>query len=92
MAESYEKNGIIYFKTPYKVSCTEWVMSHLDCDSLVTAESLELEDDDIVYVRCYARSKEYNRRLRFEVLLKELRDEDLRVLGNFSSEEVNCID
>lgn len=92
MTEFYEKNGIIYFRTPYKVSCTEWVMSHLDCDSLVTAESMDVEDDDIVYVRCYAKSKEYNKQLRFEVLVKELRGEKLRVLGNFSSEEVNCID
>lgn len=93
MPEVYEKNGVIYFKVPYKTSGSEWVLSHLDCDSLVTQESFnENQDEDLVYIRCYAKSEEYNDRLRFYVRTIELKDENLGILSAFSSLEVNSID
>lgn len=93
MPETYERDGVIYFLAPYKTSSSEWVLSHLDCDSLVTRESFEEnQDEDIVYIRCYAKSEEYNDRLRFYVRTVELKEENLGVLCAFSSLEVNCVD
>ena len=36
--------------------------------------------DEWIYVRCYARSREYNNRLYSDVYLSELKNEGLRVL------------
>lgn len=93
MPETYEKEGIIYFKEPYKTSGSEWVLSHLDCDSLITQTSFdESQDEDVAYIRCYAKNEAYNDRLRSYVRPIELKEENLGVLCAFSSLEVNCID
>ena len=82
MPEMREKNGIIYFDKPYKTTLVSWVLEHELCDSLV----LDKEEliyggcDEWIYVRCYARSREYNDRLYSDVYLSELKNEGLRVL------------
>ena len=32
MPQTYEKDGIIYFKEPYEVDYADWIFEHLDCD------------------------------------------------------------
>ena len=69
MPEMREKNGIIYFDKPYKTTLVSWVLEHELCDSLVLDKE-ELIDggcDEWIYVRCYARSREYNNRLYSDV-------------------------
>lgn len=49
--------------------------------------------DEWIYVRCYARSREYNNRLYSDVYLSELKNEGLRVLyGSGCQQEVAYID
>ena len=79
MPETYEKDGVIYFREPYRVDATDWVCSCLDCDSIVD----EIDDDsDTMLV--YAYSKDYNK-------LKCIKGDHL-IIGSFSSREVNGID
>jgi len=59
------------------------------CDSLVLDKE-ELIDDgygEWIYVRCYARSKEYNNRLYSDVYLSEFKNEGLRVLYGSGCQE-----
>ena len=35
MNDKYEKDGIIYFKTPFEVDYSDWLAKHLDCDSII---------------------------------------------------------
>lgn len=39
MVETYEKEGVIYFKEPYRTNMTEWTQEHLDFDALVKSEA-----------------------------------------------------
>ena len=85
MEKSYEKNGLIYFEKPFEVDYVDWIPKHLDCDSIITKESL---DPDRITVICYASREEFN------ILLKKIRDEvypDCDLLRGMGSEEVNCI-
>ena len=78
MPETYEKDGVIYFKEPYSTNMTEWTEEHLDFDALISSVDF---DKDIVVVVAY--SKDYQK-------LKEIRG-DYRILGGLSTKEVKCI-
>lgn len=79
MPETYEKDGIIYFKEPYKANMTEWVGTYLDCDALV--DNIDYDSDTVLV---YAYSKDYER-------IKRIKGKH-QILGSLSSQEVNCID
>ena len=85
MEERYEKDGIVYFKKPYKVKRSDWIGKHLDCDSIVDRDSI---NDKYILVICYASSEEFN------IELKRLRDKKYPnhlLLVGISSDEINCI-
>lgn len=86
MNNKYEKDGIIYFKTPFRVKYTDWIYSHLDCDSIITEKS---SHSSMVEIICYASNEEYNIAL-FNLRNKEYPNEV--ILQGVSSMEVNCID
>ena len=95
MPKTHEKNGIIYFDIPFKTTLVSWVLEHELCDSLVLDREELIDDgcDEWIYVRCYARSREYNNRLYSDVFLSELKNEGLRVLyGSGCQQEVAYID
>lgn len=79
MPETYERDGVIFFKEPYKASMTEWVGTYLDCDAIV--DNIDY-DRDTIFV--YAYSKDYEK-------IRNLKGER-QILGSLSSQEVNCID
>ena len=78
MPETYEKDGVIYFKEPYRTNMTEWTEEHLDFDTLISSVDF---DRDIVVVVAY--SKDYHK-------LKEIRGH-YRILGGLSTKEVKGI-
>ena len=63
MQNSKVLNGIVFFETPYEVNWVKFGYEHLDCDSIITKESL-LRGEAEVEVICYSSSKEYNDKLR----------------------------
>lgn len=81
MPETYEKNGIIYFKEPYGADALQWAFSHRDCDSLVLLKSDFDEGTgcgEAIHVVCYASRPEFNDRM--ESLLETLEyPEPLRI-------------
>lgn len=79
MPETYEKDGVIYFKEPYKTNMTEWTEEHLDFDALISSIDF---DRDIAVVVAYSKDSKK---------LKEIRG-NYRILGGLSTREVNCID
>lgn len=79
MPETYEKDGIIYFREPYKANMTEWTVEHLDCDALV--DNIDYDNDTVLV---YAYSKDYEK-------IKRVKGK-YQILGSLSSQEVNCID
>lgn len=79
MPETYEKDGIIYFKEPCKVNMTKWTEEHLDFDTLVS--SVDFENDTAVVI---AYSKELSK-------LRKIKG-SYQILGGLSTKEVNCID
>lgn len=86
MPETYEKNGIIYFKVPYKINFNQWLKSNLDCDSVVKSQRRYSPVGEIV---CYAKDKNYNIRLQEEYAGM---DSDVyALLRCMSTEEVNSI-
>lgn len=79
MPETYERDGVVYFREPYKASMTEWVCSYLDCDALV--DHIDYDSDTMLV---YAYSKDFEK-------IKEVRG-TYQILGSLSSQEVNSID
>ncbi|MDE6622678.1 MAG: hypothetical protein K2K74_19740 [Lachnospiraceae bacterium] len=79
MPETYEKDGVVYFREPYKVSMTEWVCTYLDCDALV--DHIDYDSDTVLV---YAYSKDLEK-------IKAVRG-TYQILGSLSSQEVNSID
>ena len=85
MPETYEKDGVIYFKEPYRTNMTEWLESHIDCDVLAT----DLDFNNcILSVIAYPSSSENNGKL---IKLKSA-FKNARVLQGMLLEEVDCID
>lgn len=85
MAETYEKDGIIYFKEPYRVNMTEWLENHLDCDVLASEVDF---NNCILSVIAYPSSCENNEKLA----KVKTAFENSRLLQGMLSEEVDCID
>lgn len=87
MAETYEKDGIIYFKEPYRVDFWDWIDEHIGIDTLFIKNLVELKND-IIYVVAYAKSKFYNAKLS-EINKSR---EDTTLVRGISEEEVCSID
>ena len=85
MPETYEKDGVIYFKEPYRTNMTEWLESHIDCDVLATDVDF---NNCILSVIAYPSCSENNGKL---IKLKSA-FKNARVLQGMLSEEVDCID
>lgn len=62
MPETYEKDNIIYFKEPFEVDYSDWIFKHLDCDCIITEESLH---SDIICILCFAKDASANSYLRY---------------------------
>ncbi|MDE7267323.1 MAG: hypothetical protein K2N89_07660 [Lachnospiraceae bacterium] len=75
MLETYEKDGIIYFKEPYSTNMTEWTEGHLDFDTLISSVDF---DKDIAVVVAYSKDTEK---------LKKIRG-NYQILGGLSTKEV----
>ena len=86
MPETYEKNGVIYFREPYKINFTQWLESHLDCDSVVKSQ---MQYSPMGEVICYAKDKKYNVRLQEE--FAEMDSNLYALLRCLSTEEINSI-
>lgn len=87
MSETYEKEGIIYFKEPFKTDFWEWIDEHVGIDTLFVKNPVELEKD-IIYVLAYAKDKSYN------VKLSEINKsrQDTTLVRGIPEEEVHAID
>ena len=81
-----EKNGIIYFAQPFRIDFMEWLYTHLDCDSIIEKQTTY---SNLISVLCFAKSKEFNTRLR-EVRRNEY--PDASVLRGVDAREANSID
>ena len=79
MPETYEKDGIIYFKEPYRTNKTEWTEAHLDFDALIS--SVDFNKDIAVVVAYLKDSKK----------LREIRG-NYHILGGLTTREVKCVD
>lgn len=86
MPETYEKNGIIYFKEPYRINFSQWLENHLDCDSVVKSQ---IQYSPVGEIICYAKNKEYNIRLQEEY--SDMDSDRYALLRCMSTEEVNSI-
>ncbi len=86
MNDKYEKDGIIYFKTPFEVDYSDWLAKHLDCDSIIKRGN---NGSDMISIICYASNSYYNKDLRD--LRNTLYPND-KIMHGLSSMEVNCID
>lgn len=75
MVETYERDGIIYFKEPYTTNMTEWTEGHLDFDALVSSVDF---DKDTAVVIAYSKDSEK---------LKKIRGNN-QILGGLSTKEV----
>lgn len=87
MNETYEKEGIIYFKEPYKANLWEWLDAHIGIDTLFVRNRQAL-DNNIIYVLAYAKDKAYNAKL--SEINKSRQDTSL--FRGISEEEVCSID
>lgn len=86
MPETFEKNGIIYFKEPYKISFNKWLENHLDCDSVVKNQRQYSPIGEII---CYAKNKDYN--FQLQAAYSEMDSDMYALLRCISTEEVNSI-
>lgn len=86
--ETIERDGIIFFKEPYKVNGLTFAHTHLDCDAIFIKEPTYNKVKQIV---CYAADKSYNTRLN-ELFIKDYKGRGYKLLVGISSKEVNCID
>lgn len=82
------KDGIAFYGTPYKIDFIEFGYNHLDCDSIITEESI---DSDEVEVVAYATEGKYNAEL-YDVYDKQYKNNGYRVMGQISSVEASSID
>ena len=87
MVETYEKEGIVYFKEPYKTNLWEWLDTHIGIDTLFVRNRQAL-DNNIMYVLAYAKDKTYNAKL--SEINKSRQDTSL--FRGISEEEVCSID
>ena len=87
MAETYEKDGIIYFKEPYRVDFWDWIDEHIGIDTLFVKNPVELKND-IIYVVAYAKNKIYNAKLSEMNKSRE----DTTLVRGIPEEEVYSID
>ena len=87
MFETYEKDGIIYFKEPYRTNLWEWLDSHIGVDTLFIRNRQDL-DNNIINVLAYAKVKEYNAKLN-EINKSR---EDTSLFRGICEEEVCSID
>lgn len=71
--KTWEKDGIVYFEEPYRVTFLEWMNKVGGCDSLVLKKEERTEDgcDNWIYVVAYAKTKFHNEFLQ-KVVLPEL--------------------
>jgi len=79
MPETYEKDGIIYSKEPYRTNMTEWTEEYLDFDALISSVDF---DKDIAVVAAYLRDSKKLRKIRG----------NYRILGGLTTREVKCVD
>lgn len=87
MNETYERDGIIYFKEPHKTDLWEWLNAHIGIDTLFVRNRKAL-DNDIIYVLAYAKDKSYNAKLS-EINKSR---EDTSLYRGIAEEEVCSID
>lgn len=86
MPQTYEKDGIIYFKEPYEVDYADWIFEHLDCDCIITEESVH---SDMICVLCFAKDENFNSYLRH---IQKTKYPNGKIFRGMGAEEVNCID
>lgn len=86
MSETYEKDGIIYYREPYKISFNKWLENHLDCDAVVKSQ---MQYSPVGEVVCYAKNKNYNTQL--QEAYGEMDSDMYALLRCISTEEVNSI-
>lgn len=87
MGETYEQEGIVYFKEPYRTDLWEWLDAHIGRDTLFVRNRQAL-DNDIIYVVAYAKEKSFNAKLS-EINKSR---EDTSLYRGISEEEVCSID
>ena len=63
MNETYEMEGIVYFKEPYKTNLWELLDTHIGIDTLFVKNRQDLNNNIIIYVLAYAKDKTYNAKL-----------------------------
>lgn len=83
-----EKDGIIYFDTPYKVNGLSFAHKHLDCDAIIIKEPTYSKEMRVV---CYASNESYNKALN-NLFLSHYKGNGYKLLVGISSKEMNCID
>jgi len=81
-------DGIIYFEKPYSVDFIDFGYAHLDCDSIITLES---SDSDEIEVVCYASEPKYNKTLR-EIFNSSYKNKGYCIMQHISSLEATSID
>lgn len=89
MSNSKVVDGLVYFDTPYKVNFVKFGYAHLDCDSIVTKESVLLGEAEVDVI-CYSSSKEYNDKLR-EIFNAKYKGKGYCLMQRISSAEANSI-
>lgn len=87
MNETYEQEGIVYFKEPYKTDFWDWIDDHIGVDTLFVKNPVELEND-VIYVIAYAKDKMYNAKLS-EINKSR---EDTTLVRGIPEEEIYSID
>ena len=87
MAETYEKEGILYFKEPFQSDLVEWSDDHLGLNTIILKNSEDF-GNRIIHVVAVSTDKSYNDAL-FDVK-KTLNG--VEILMGVPEEEVNSID
>lgn len=87
MGETYEQEGIVYFKEPYRTDFWTWIDGHIGIDTLFVRNRQAL-DNDIIYVVAYAKDKSFNAKLS-EINKNR---EDTTLVRGIPEEEVCAID
>ncbi len=87
MAETYEKEGILYFREPFRSDLVEWSDTHLGLNTIILKNSEDF-GNRIISVVAVSTDKCYNDAL-FDVK-KGLTG--VEILMGIPEEEVNCID
>lgn len=82
------KNGIAYYDKPYKIDFIEFGYSHLNCDSIITEESIDLDEVEVV---AYASEEKFNAKL-YDIYEQQYKNHGYRVMRQISSVEASSID